>query len=421
MRQTSGNEELGVDPIGAVVAGVLRELEPRLVADRMTALMLAEIPELRADHALDMALAASVAGNVDTVLHGMMLGVEPGRIEAPLAAMEYPRRLAQRGLPVTALVRAYRLGQASMVRQMHDAVRATGLTVEQKLAAHEWITDWSFAYSDTVIETVITAYQRERDRWMQARSGARVARVRELLAHDGVVDADAASLAIGYPLRRSHLALIASYSDSDDTDGPDRVEVFVRELAAAVGPVEAPLLLAADQRTVWGWLPVGDPVEAVDRARRHAAASSGDGPRVAFGAVRPGIEGFRRSHTEAAAARRTAGERPVVFAGDPGVMVAALVGTDPGAAQRWARDVLGPLAEDTEADARLRRTLAVYLRHGGGYKAAAAELTLHPNSVKYRVQRALERRGRGIGADRLDVEVALLVCDPAVSGGTAGH
>jgi DNA-binding PucR family transcriptional regulator len=31
--------------------------------------------------------------------------------------------------------------------------------------------------------------------------------------------------------------------------------------------------------------------------------------------------------------------------------------------------------------------------------------------VKYRVRRALERRGRPITDDRLDVEVALLLCD----------
>ena len=40
----------------------------------------------------------------------------------------------------------------------------------------------------------------------------------------------------------------------------------------------------------------------------------------------------------------------------------------------------------------------------------ADQLHLHVNSVKYRVQRALERRGRVIGDDRLDVEVALLLC-----------
>jgi hypothetical protein len=35
---------------------------------------------------------------------------------------------------------------------------------------------------------------------------------------------------------------------------------------------------------------------------------------------------------------------------------------------------------------------------------------LHFNTVKYRVGRAVVRRGREIGSDRLDVEVALLAC-----------
>lgn len=409
------------DPIAVAVLGSLGDLDRRALADRMTGVILAEIPDLRGDAAIERALAASVAGNVETVLHAMLLGIDPGGVEAPLAAMEYPRLLAQRGLPLTALVRAYRLGQGVMVGEMHDVVRGTDLDAEGKLSASGWITQWSFAYSDTVIEAVITAYQRERDRWMQGRSSARVARARELLAGTEAVDVDEASASIGYPLRRHHLALIASLPDVRDGDDlVDRLEAYVRELAAAVGPVEAPLFVAADQRTVWGWLPVADPGLAVERAREHVRASSSDGALVVFGSVRPGLDGFRRSHREAVAVRRSVGDEAAAgrarFAGDPGVMVAALMGTDPAAAQAWARDVLGDLAADTESDARLRETLAVFLRHGGGYKAAAHELSMHPNSVKYRVQRAVERRGREIAADRLDVEVALLVFRPARAG-----
>ena len=59
------------------------------------------------------------------------------------------------------------------------------------------------------------------------------------------------------------------------------------------------------------------------------------------------------------------------------------------------------------------------------FKRPAEELHLHTNSVKYRVQRAIERRGRPIEDDRLDVEVALLLCslfgdrllDPVDDGG----
>jgi DNA-binding PucR family transcriptional regulator len=71
---------------------------------------------------------------------------------------------------------------------------------------------------------------------------------------------------------------------------------------------------------------------------------------------------------------------------------------------------LGYLAADTENDARLRETLRVFLRCGSSYKQAAEELDLHFNSVKYRVGRAEARRGREIGPDRLDIELALVLC-----------
>ena len=72
--------------------------------------------------------------------------------------------------------------------------------------------------------------------------------------------------------------------------------------------------------------------------------------------------------------------------------------------------MLGPLASCTENDERLRETLRVFLCTGSSFKAAATELHLHSNSVKYRVQRAIERRGRSISDDRLDIEIALLLC-----------
>jgi DNA-binding PucR family transcriptional regulator len=54
--------------------------------------------------------------------------------------------------------------------------------------------------------------------------------------------------------------------------------------------------------------------------------------------------------------------------------------------------------------------MRVFLRCGSSYKQAAEELGMHFNTVKYRVGRAVARRGRPIAEDRLDVELALLVC-----------
>jgi DNA-binding PucR family transcriptional regulator len=97
-------------------------------------------------------------------------------------------------------------------------------------------------------------------------------------------------------------------------------------------------------------------------------------------------------------------------AGDTGMALAALLGNNVDAASGWIHDVLGPLGSATDGDKRLRDTLRAFLGTGSSYKAAAEVLHLHSNTVKYRVQRAVERRGRPIADDRLDLEVALLLC-----------
>ena len=73
-----------------------------------------DIPELRADARLIDLLDASVEANVETLLHALRYDIALQRIEAPVAAVEYARRLAQHDVPVNALVRAYRLGQGRM-------------------------------------------------------------------------------------------------------------------------------------------------------------------------------------------------------------------------------------------------------------------------------------------------------------------
>jgi hypothetical protein len=116
-------------------------------------------------------------------------------------------------------------------------------------------------------------------------------------------------------------------------------------------------------------------------------------PVLRSGPWPPGWTDFRQSKREAEGAR--------------GV---AVIGSCPEPTLIGAEDRGLPLAADTDNDARLRDRLRVFLRCGSGYKQAADELNPHFNTVKYRVGRAVARRGSEVAADRLDVEVALLVC-----------
>ncbi|MDH6195303.1 DNA-binding PucR family transcriptional regulator [Mycobacterium frederiksbergense] len=386
-------------------AEVVRAVQRHLASD---------IADLRGDPEILELMASSVEGNVDTIFHALRHNISLENIEAPTAALEYARRIAQRGVPMNALVRAYRLGHGMVLDVAAEEINQAGLDPTTSLAVLERMTTVTFRYIDWITQQVEVVYEDERDRWLTNRNSTRALRVREVLATT-TADPDALTAAIGYPMRRTHLAAVLWYpADSGREDGLARLELFLREVAESVAAQDGPLFVAADRGTGWGWIPLSPTAApaASDKVKQFVTDHP-DAPRVALGTPLPGVDGFRRSHRQARRAQEVAtaaGARSVTAAGDPGLAAAALLGNNLDDARQWVTDVLGPLASDTANDARLRETLRVFLAHANSYKSAAEELNLHFNSVKYRVLRAQDRRGRPISEDRLDVELALLLC-----------
>ena len=378
--------------------------------------VLTEVSEFRDDTQLAQLLKDSVEQNVDTVFTAIRHGIPIENVEPPTAALEHARRLAQRGVSANALIRSYRLGQQKLLNIVLDEVRATDLDPRRSLDVFQQITTTTFSYIDWISQQVIAAYQAEHDRWLETQNTTRTVRIRELLDAE-VVDADAVSTEIGYPLRRVHLAVVASYPQTHHGDELVRMQRFVRELAECLESKGHPLFIAADRLTGWGWIPLAAETApgAVECVRRLATTYQ-QPPSLAVGDPLPGVDGFRRSHRQALGAHAVAiaagpDAQQIVTNDDSGLSAAALLGGNVQAARAWVGEVLGPLASATESDERLRETLRVFLQTGSSYKAAAAELHLHFNSVRYRVQRAEQRRGRPITTDRLDVEIALLLCN----------
>jgi DNA-binding PucR family transcriptional regulator len=389
--------------LAAVSSDVLRTLED-------------QIPELRGDAQLMELLGASVDGNVDTILHAMRYDIGVERIEAPTTALEYARRLAQQGMPVNALVRAYRLGQRRVNELVFAELRAIDIPEPMRVGVIEAMTGTLFEYIDWMSQQVVAIYEEERDRWLENQNSLRALRVREVLTATKPIDVDAATTSIRYPLRWHHLGLVMWYPDAGiEGDQLGRLQRYLRELGESAGAAASPLFAAADRSCGWGWLPYRAAVaDASDKVRKFTLARP-DSPSVAIGTMASGVEGFRQSNREAKTARSVAviAKRPeptVIAATDPGLSVVARLGGDVADTRDWVAAVLGDLAADNENDARLRDTLRVFLGCGSSYKVAAEELNLHFNSVKYRVGRAVARRGREIGSDRLDVELALLAC-----------
>ncbi|MEU3274552.1 helix-turn-helix domain-containing protein [Saccharomonospora sp. NPDC006951] len=409
------------------VAGALGDRANGLTSDLVT-LYERELPHLINDtESMVSLLAAGIYQNIDTALRAFQHGIEPSRVEAPTAALEYARRLAQRGTPVIDLIRAYYLGQTAVLdqalaeatRQLDDP-KMLGEVMRRALAT-------AFAFIDKVTQQVVSAYEDERGRWQHNRSAVRTARVRALL-EDAVVDIDASEAALGYRLRGTHLALIAWYVQEERPADP---LAGLEALAARLGSDRTdsgPLFVPRDELCAWLWLPVTKPgAEATEQKREeHPAGTALDAAfidrvladcdpeiRLALGEPGRGLAGFRRSHRQAqrvytlALAAGKGGERALHFRDVGGL---ALMSADIGAARTWVEDTLGDLAIDDEAHERLRATLRVFLATGGSYTASAAKLTMHKNSVQYRVRKAEELLTRPVTDNRLDVELALNLC-----------
>jgi len=391
-------------------AAVSAALAPRLaeLSADIYRLIVQEIPQLGRDTRILTLLEASVDENVATVLHILEHGIDLEQVHAPAAAGEYARRLAQRGVPVVALLRAYRIGSArfqdwclqELSRHTDDAavVSAAGLR----------IAGTTNAYIDLVSEEIVSGYEAEKENWLRNQSVARAARVRALLRSEPV-DVTASEAILGYRLRQHHLGVV-TWTTKAGTGGETLglLERATAEVSAAAGCDGRPIFLPQDESAAWAWLPLGT------RSEVTLADLSGVGaPLVRFALGEPGlgVAGFRRTHRQALSAQAVA-----VAAGPSGPPVTSFAEVAPLALmsgslellRNWVAETLGPLAADDEHNARLRDTLQVFLQENGSYKATAERLTLHKNTVQYRVRKAEESLKRPIAGDRLHVELALL-------------
>jgi len=419
MTETEPGKAPAVDELRADVEAVAAALNDRLAAitSSMRDLLSTRIEELGGDNALVDLLGSSIQGNVENIVHALRHGIPVEHIEPPSAAYEYARRLAQRGVPVNALVRAYRLGQQHVLDNAFiECVRQHPEPLRQAATYHQVVTV-TFDYIDWISQRVVTVYETERERWLTERQTARVGRVQDLIS-GATNDIDAAEAVIGYRLRVPHLGAILWVQETGaQQDQLTRFNSVVTAMSEKLGSGRSPLVIPRDRASAWAWIPVADGF-SFDLAAVRPLLDNDAGPplpMVALGAVHSGLAGFRRTHLEAVQAQRVAMIRddpthPVIGFHEPGLNVAALLALDLDHTRRWVRETLGNLANDDEQHDRLRETLLLFFRHESSYTATAEVMVMHKNSVKYRVTNAEKILGRRLGDDRQAIELALTAC-----------
>jgi hypothetical protein len=398
------------------VAAVGARMSPRLieVAVEIRNLIQAAVPALRGDERVTSLLEASVRENVDTMMHLLRHGIPPGDIDAPSAALEYSRRLAQREVAASALIRAYRIGQARFLRRcLEDQLGQMGAGRVERAATLEIIERVS-EYIDRVVEQVLTAYEQAREEWLQQRGAVFATRVLAVLNDRSVDIAAAESKLGGYPIRQRHLgAVIWSAAPTLDVAPLTMLRALTDAVARRAGCRARPLFVPYDEMTAWLWMPIGDGDEAARTSFEKTLAEGFPSVVAALGEPGQALSGFRRTHQQAVGAQTVAlaaGGRRAQLTPFIEVAPLAMMCADLDSARAWVSETLGGLAIDDERHAMLRETTRVFLAAGGSYIATADQLTLHRNTAQYRIRKAEELRGRSFREGRLDVELALLAC-----------
>lgn len=244
-----------VDTHVVAVAAALQQRVGEITAT-MCAQITDAIDELADPRLLDL-LTASVESNLATLLHLLEHGIPHSDVDASSAAVEHARRLAQHGVHVKALVRAYRIGQDHLLRRSYAEIERSVGNSRTAFHASQRFVSVTFAYVDRITEQLVAVHEAERERWLDGRSTLRATRVREIVEGRSL-DVTSDERAIGYPLRQRHLGVVVWARDPvHDPHTLTRLEQFLGGLGQLSSCVGRPLFVARDHSTGWGWLPLG--------------------------------------------------------------------------------------------------------------------------------------------------------------------
>lgn len=398
--------QLLADALGAGPAAWAVELGAQMAAD-----ITAAIPELAVD-----AVATEVAKGCEAVALGALsaLALADGpeyypEGEVSFAAMSEvltgPMEVVSRGIGIEHMLRSIHVAHATAVAVLLDAAERV-VPEAQRFAEMRRINEALFSIVDVLTRHMADEYARAHEAWLTSSVALRAEIVEDLL-QGTAVPMDRATRILGYDLTRWHLAVIV-WPGSSASAEPAQLRAAASDVLAAAGCISTLVLPIGAQR-VWAWgSRTSDPPETVAPATPSPA-----GVRVAIGTAGAGVEGFRRSHRQAAEAARVGAlsTRDAWFFGYEQIDLVAMLSTDLAAARAFVARELGDLGASTDSVVTVRRTLKCYLDHDRGLAATAADLHIARNTVAYRVQRAEQLRGRPATVRRLQLHAALTLAE----------
>ncbi|WP_436492731.1 PucR family transcriptional regulator [Actinokineospora sp. HUAS TT18] len=377
-------------------AGV--ESEVTRFVERIDAVILAQLPELAADPRLVEALHASTRAHWK-----VFLGVverERREVVVPPQAVDLALTIARRGMDIGVLLKVYRAAGRAVWTFLSELVGGIGAGGPAPIDVLMYLWDRASGWIDESTDRLIAIFHDERERVMQGAMARRAQTIQAILDGD-LSDVDIAATDLGYPLATHQTAFVLWVAGGDsDATAVEAMHRTVAGLADQLGGTR-PLVLSVGSRDLWAWV-------STRRAPQLGRLSHLDTAiHVCVGTPGRGLAGFRHGHHDARRAQRLA-----IAAGFPPgltkyaeVELVSLISADPDAACELTARELGALT--SPAHDVLRETLLLYLESGGSVDRTATALTVHKNTVRYRLHQVESIIGRPLTERRAHLELAL--------------
>lgn len=369
----------------------------------MAASITAAIPELAVD-----AIAAEVAKGCEAVALGALSALaldDQVSFSAMPEVLAGPMEVVARGIGIEHMLRSIHLAHSTAANVLLDAAERV-VPGPQRFAEMRRINAALFGVVDVLTRRMADEYARAHEAWLTSSAAVRMEIVEDLL-RGTAVPMERANRILGYDLSRWHLAVIAWTAATMPAD-LTQLRAAASDALTAAGCVST-LVLPMGGHRVWAWgARTSSPPEAV-----VAATPPPSGVRIAIGTAGSGLEGFRRSHQQAAEAARVGAmtTREASSFRYQDLDIVAMLSIDLPAAREFVARELGRLVDCTGSVTTVRHTLKRYLDRDRSLAGTAADLQVARNTVAYRVQRAEQLRGRPATDRRLQLHAALTLAE----------
>jgi len=381
------------------------------LADRVIARIRLEQPHLLPDTQFAEGQPAGIESSIRQLAHAIQEGADPHGLDLPDETIALGRARVQQRVPLAYLIRSYRLAQDTIWEWLFGRITVSASNAIEQAAALRLATGWLFAYIDSALARTEQIYEGEREAWLRSAAAARTSAIDDVVS-ERERDAQRAAKKLRYDLNRHHIGVAVWLESAPEDVGAQEILADVCARLASAVSAETTLTQPVGLLSMSGWLSKRDPFDPalLEATAVLRSASLPAGVRLAFGEPAWGLKGFRGSYLEAGQARRVAAlssSHSDTLTRYRDVAVAALASVDHDQAAAFVTRVLGPLADDDEATYRVAMTLAVYLQENRSPARAGQRLTVHPNTVSYRVNQAESILGRSVDTDAFEVSVAL--------------